>query len=141
MAGYSNFEDEEGITGINVTPLVDVMLVLLVIFMVTANYIAHQALNLELPKASTGQDPGETNLNFTLDKNSNLFVDGKPVLLKDAGRVIRNRLRERAALSALISADKSTPHGSVVRLMDLIKSSGVSNIAFNVEFDPNGLVE
>ena len=57
MAGGDLGEDD-GITGINVTPLVDVMLVLLIIFMVTANYIANQAISLQLPKAATGADPG-----------------------------------------------------------------------------------
>ena len=74
MAGGADDNDE--IVGINVTPLVDVMLVLLVIFMVTANYIAQQAITVELPKASTGEDAGTRNLAFTLDKQSQLYFRG-----------------------------------------------------------------
>ena len=137
MSANNSDNDDEGITGINVTPLVDVMLVLLVIFMVTANYIAHNAMPLDLPKAASGEDPGETNLNFTLNADSQLFLDGAEINFTDVKPLIKEKMTTPVAtggLQALISADRKTPHGSVIRLMDLIKTSGISNIAFNVEF-------
>jgi biopolymer transport protein TolR len=137
MAGGSNFgHDDEEITGINVTPLVDVMLVLLVIFMVTANYIAHQALSLELPKASTGSDAGTQNLNFIIDRDSKLYLDSQAISFEKLPYIINDALKEKKSLQALISADRSTPHGSVIKLMDIIKKSGIKEIAFNVEFSP-----
>ena len=140
MSAQSNDNDEEGITGINVTPLVDVMLVLLVIFMVTANYIAHNAMPLDLPKAASGEDPGQTNLNFTLNADSQLYLDGAEISFGDVKALIKEKMTTPATttgLQALISADRKTPHGSVIHLMDLIKTSGISNIAFNVEFAPD----
>ena len=83
--GGSQFEDDEEITGINVTPLVDVMLVLLIIFMVTANYIANQSIPLQLPKAETGEDPGGVNLNFSIDRNSQVYLDGNKISLEALG--------------------------------------------------------
>ncbi|MBF0441651.1 MAG: biopolymer transporter ExbD [Oligoflexales bacterium] len=138
MASSGNFDDENEITEINVTPLVDVMLVLLVIFMVTANYITQQAIPLELPKAATGEDPGNRNLNFTLDRNSNLFIDGEPSSFADLSKAIKKKFEKNRLLQAIISADKNTPHGSVVKLMDIIKKNGITDIAFNVEFDTAG---
>jgi biopolymer transport protein ExbD len=135
MAGNDNLDDEEGITGINVTPLVDVMLVLLVIFMVTANYMTHNALGLQLPKAASGDDPGETNLNFSLDASSELFLDGQKISFEEVQSRIRDKSKGGGEMQALISADAKTPHGEVIRLMDLIKRSGVGSIAFNVEYE------
>ena len=75
-----NFEEEE-ITGINITPLVDVMLVLLIIFMVTTSYIVHRSIVVNLPKATTGENVITTkNLAFVLDKNSILYLDGKKII-------------------------------------------------------------
>ena len=138
MSASNSDNEDDGIIGINVTPLVDVMLVLLVIFMVTANYIAHNALPLDLPKAASGEDPGQTNLNFTLNADSQLYLDGAEIAFTDVKELIKNKTTTLAAgtgLQALISADRKTPHGSVIHLMDLIKTSGISNIAFNVEFE------
>lgn len=131
----ANDVDEDGITGINVTPLVDVMLVLLIIFMVTANYISQQAITLELPKASTGENPGTVNLGFALDKKSKLYLDGEPT---DYQKVKERIDQENAAgkkLQALISADSATPHGAVIKLMDEVRKHGITDIAFNVEVD------
>ena len=67
MAGNFNMDDDDGITGINVTPLVDVMLVLLIIFMVTANYIQNDAIGLSLPKSETAKGNSEpTGVEFTI---------------------------------------------------------------------------
>lgn len=134
MAGGSTEQDEE-IVGINVTPLVDVMLVLLIIFMVTANYIANQSINMQLPKASTGADPGPTGLAFSLDKESHLFLDGKPVSFEDLTGILAARKAEGKPLSALIAADKETPHGTVVKLIDAVRKNGITDFAINVEVE------
>lgn len=138
MAGSSFDNDDGSITDINVTPLVDVMLVLLVIFMVTANYIAHQAVTLELPKSSSGETIGEKNLNFALDRSSQLYLDGKPLTFEKLGIILKEEASKGRRLQALISADKNTPHGSVIKLMDVIKKNGITNIAFNVEMAQEG---
>jgi len=138
MAGTSNYsDDDDSITGINVTPLVDIMLVLLIIFMVTSNYINSQAINLSLPKAATGEVVESTNLGFTLSKDSELFLEGKPVSFEDIAQVVAQR-RERAggqALQALIAADQGTPHGDVVKLIDAVRKSGITDFAINVEVE------
>lgn len=134
MAGFQN-NDDEGIHDINVTPFVDVMLVLLVIFMVTANYIAHQAINISLPKASTGIDLATTNLAFSLDKDSKLFLDGKPIEFSDIAGLIEGKKTANKPLQALISADKTTSHGEVIKLIDAVRKNGINDFAINVEVE------
>ena len=133
-------DDEDEITGINVTPLVDVMLVLLVIFMVTATYIAHKSIEVRLPKADTGASASSTrNLSFVLDKNARLYLDGKAFDLNNIKNHIE-KLRSSGEeenktlqLQALIAADKETPHGAVVELIDTVRKNAINDFAINVE--------
>lgn len=135
MAGGAS-TDEDEITGINVTPLVDVMLVLLIIFMVTATYIVNQSINVQLPKAETA-DTTETskNLGFVLDADSKLYLDGNPINFEDIPAAIAEAQNKAAgaAVNALISADKTTPHGMVVKLIDAVRKYGITDFAINVE--------
>ena len=93
MAGGSLDQDDSEITGINVTPLVDVMLVLLIVFMVTSTYIVQQSIQVQLPKADTGENtPKAKNLAFVIDKSGAIFLDGKSIKLEDiAARVQAER--------------------------------------------------
>ena len=136
MAGGANFgDDDEGITDINVTPLVDIMLVLLIIFMVTANYMNSQAIDLNLPKASTGESTGSSNLSFSIYAQSELFLDGEAVGYEELEALIEERQGKGESLQALIAADQATPHGDVVKLIDVIRRNGVTDFAINVETD------
>ncbi len=134
MAGGANDDDE--ITGINVTPLVDVMLVLLIIFMVTATYMVNQSIAVNLPKADTGNDTAKTkNLSFVLDAKAQLYLDGKPVSFEELGaKIDQEKAKDGAGpLNALIAADKETPHGAVVKLIDTVRKHGITDFAINVE--------
>ncbi len=132
MSGGTDNSDDE-ITGINVTPLVDVMLVLLIIFMVTATYIANQAIGVNLPKAASGEDPGAKNLAFVLDKDENLFMNGTAISFDNLAALIGEERSKKADLQALISADRETPHGAVIKLIDGIRRNGITEFAINVE--------
>lgn len=137
MAGGANFGDEEeSISDINVTPLVDIMLVLLIIFMVTANYINNQAINLNLPKAATGESPQSTNLGFTITKDSELFLDGQLVSYDQIAGIIATKKQEsQGSIQALIAADQLTPHGDVVKLIDAVRKNGIDDFAINIEVE------
>jgi biopolymer transport protein ExbD len=141
MAGGAS-GDEDEITGINVTPLVDVMLVLLIIFMVTANYIVNQSIQVNLPKADTAEttDTKTKNLAFVLDAKSQLFLDGQPISFQELGQRIADEKAKAGSqpVNALISADKDTPHGSVVKLIDTVKKAGITDFAINVEAGAGG---
>ncbi|WP_441286029.1 ExbD/TolR family protein [Sorangium sp. KYC3313] len=132
MAATSRNDDDEMISGINVTPLVDITLVLLIIFMVTAKIIVSQSLPLDLPKAAQGQ---EVQLIFGLELHANgdTLADGKKLASEDAILPIaREAQAKNPELRAVIRADTTVPHGRVIRALDLLKQAGVSKIAFGV---------
>ncbi len=132
MAVSSRNDDDDMISGINVTPLVDITLVLLIIFMVTAKIIVSQSLPLDLPKAAQGQ---EVQLIFGLELHANgdTLADGKKLAGEDAILPIaREAQAKNPELRAVIRADTTVPHGRVIRALDLLKQAGVSKIAFGV---------
>ncbi len=134
MAGTFGGGDDDVISGINVTPLVDVVLVLLVIFLMTAPVIYQSAIKVQLPKARTGEDAGKKSpLNFTVNAEGKVFWNGEElgweqlaVKLKTLGAAVTEE-------TAIISADKTTPHGTVIQLMDALRSAGLVKFALNVE--------
>ncbi len=136
MAGGSFDQDDSEITGINVTPLVDVMLVLLIVFMVTSTYIVQQSIQVQLPKADSGENTPKTkNFAFVIDRSGGIFMDGKLLSLEEIAAKIQ---AEKAADSttqfqALVAADKDTPHGLVVGLIDAVRRQGITDLAINVE--------
>ena len=138
MAGGSRFDQDEAISEINVTPLVDIMMVLLIIFMVTASYIAHKAITVKLPKAATASDTVSKNLSFALDSESSLYLDGKLITFEQIEQAIQEKKNNYPDVptekwQALISADVTTPHGAVVRLIDLVRKGGIIDFAIQVE--------
>ena len=137
MAGAaSQFDDDDSgrmITEINVTPLVDITLVLLIIFMVTTSYIVNPSIKVDLPKAATGSDQLRTTLALTLTKDGQLYLNGDPSDEAQVVRQIAADLPKNPDLQAVIAADKVVPHGSVVHIIDLVKRAGVRKFAINVD--------
>lgn len=131
MAGGAR-DDDELISDINVTPFVDIVLVLLIIFMVTATYIVSRAIPVDLPKASSGEDI-TTTLALTLTKNGDLYLDGRKVQEADVKRAIASARRGNRETRAVIAADREVAHGRVVRIIDLVRREGVSRFAINIE--------
>ena len=137
--GAGHFEDEDAgrmITDINVTPLVDIVLVLLIIFMVTTSYIVNPSIKVELPRAATGSDQVKTTLGLTLTKDGGLYLNGDKTDDGGVQRFIATELPRNPDLQAVIAADKVVPHGSVVHIIDLVKRAGIRKFAINVESGP-----
>jgi biopolymer transport protein ExbD len=132
MAASSQGDDDGMVSGINVTPFVDICLVLLIIFMVTAKWINQQSLPLDLPKAANGQDI-QMIFGVELHANGDLMVNGKKLASDDAILPLaKEELAKTPDLRAVIRADTSVQHGRVIRVLDLLKQGGVSKIAFGV---------
>lgn len=131
MAAQLN-NDDELMTAINVTPLVDVTLVLLVILMITASYVASQSIPMNLPRGATGEATATT-LTISVDSEGHTFLDAVPI--DDAS--LRARFRAAHAQSAdtqaVIAADSKTDHGQVVRVIDLLRQEQIVNFAINVQ--------
>src|SRR5580698_2494035 len=131
MAGGAQ-DSDDSITGINVTPLVDVTLVLLIIFMVTAKIIVSQSVPLDLPKAATGAEI-QTVLSIVLAANGSTQVDSAAVATDDAILSLAHDAHAKNnELRAVIKADSSVPHGRVIHVLDLLKQGHVNKIAFGV---------
>lgn len=133
MAGNLGGDDDDIIAGINVTPLVDVTLVLLIIFMVTATYIVKPSIEVELPEAATGAPTEQTTLGITLDRDGKLYLNGEEKSEDALRAYIREQKRGGKELQALIAADKDVRHGSFVRILDLVKQEGVLDFAINID--------
>jgi biopolymer transport protein ExbD len=120
------------ITGINMTPLVDIMLVLLIIFMVTAQLVvSRQALTVELPHARTGTEVPDF-FNLVIDASGAITLDGHALGDDDVLTRARAARAKNRDLRAVIAADAGVVHGRVLRLMDLLRQAGVSKIGFAV---------
>jgi biopolymer transport protein ExbD len=125
------------ITDINVTPLVDIMLVLLIIFMLTANLIAKQAIEVELPRASQSTTLNPTTLAITLTRDGALYLDGHPTTAPELRAAVQSAVAKDPKTQAIIAGDKSVSHGRVVWVLDVVKSLGVASFA--IQIDPTAL--
>lgn len=132
MAGIQD-DDDDAITGINITPLVDIVLVLLIIFMMTASYIVAPAIKVDLPRAASAEETAQTQLALVITKEGDLFLNNKKVNEDALREFIRERRAEIDNLEAIIAADGSVRHERVVRLIDLIKIEGITKFALNTQ--------
>jgi len=133
MAGGLNLDDDDGIVDINITPFVDVMLVLLVIFMVAATYIVKPSIELELPKAASGGESLDKTLSIALSVDGQLFLNGEEINRDALGIECAQLAKKNPKVQAMISADKRASHGEVVKLIDLVRLNGVLSFAINID--------
>ena len=126
------------ITDINVTPLVDIMLVLLIIFMLTAHLIARQVIEVQLPKAAQATAVSPTTLAVTLTREGRMFLNGVPTKPDALRAAIQVSVAKDAKTQVIVAGDKNVSHGRVVWVLDLVKSLGVTSFA--IQIDPAGLL-
>jgi biopolymer transport protein TolR len=133
MAGASKLDDDDGINEINVTPLVDVMLVLLVIFLVASVYIVKEAVEIELPKAATATDVVDTTMSIVMDKERKLYLNGEPIEEGALATACEKAAEKDKDTQAIIAADHAVSHGDVIRVIDLVRTHGLEKFALNVK--------
>jgi biopolymer transport protein TolR len=126
-------EDETEITGINVTPLVDIVLVLLIIFMVTANFIVRETVEADLPRAANGGQTVQGLLNVVIEKDGKVLCDGAEVNEAELTQRVSEALKKDKDTRAIINADQNLNYGRVVRIIDLIKGQGLGKLALAVQ--------
>jgi biopolymer transport protein ExbD len=126
------------ITDINVTPLVDIMLVLLIIFMLTAHLIARQVIEVQLPKAAQAAAVSPTTLAVTLTREGRMFLNGTPATPESLRAAIQSAVAKDPKTQVIVAGDKNVSHGRVVWVLDLVKSLGVTSFA--IQIDPTGLI-
>jgi biopolymer transport protein TolR len=131
MGGHNN--NRAVMSEINVTPLVDVMLVLLVIFMVTAPMM-QQGVQVNLPKADTrAMTPAEESVVVSVDKNGRVFIDKEEIPAGDLRKRLSTLFATRAKKEVFLKADAGVPYGEVVRTMADIKGAGVERLGMVTE--------
>ncbi|NQW63237.1 MAG: biopolymer transporter ExbD [Deltaproteobacteria bacterium] len=137
MAGSAGGEDEDMIAGINVTPLVDITLVLLIIFIATSSIIIKAEAGMTLPDAKTAEQSGQGLINVTVMKQGT-----DKALIYMQGQIVENQATLRRDLEAekkldkdvkvIISADQQIDYQEVSDIVDAIRKSGISNFALDV---------
>jgi len=131
--GNRKRSDRSPISQINVTPLVDVMLVLLIIFMVTAS-VGQQGITVSLPRAkSQALDVGEEIITVTIDKSLLVYVNARPVPLPELSATLKAVYAHRKSKAIFLKSDASVAYGDFVKVVSLIKESGVEQLGMITE--------
>ena len=142
MSGHEFNENEESgvISQINVTPLVDIMLVLLIIFMLVSSFVAKEVIEVDLPQASTGKDSERKTLSILISKEGDYYLSGKKYeTVLQISDELKNEKQDNSQIQVVISADRQVYHGKVVDIIDLIRQLEIYDFAINVEYDEEAL--
>jgi biopolymer transport protein ExbD len=132
MAGFDSGGDEELIAGINVTPMVDIVLVLLIIFMVTTSYIVRAQIEVDLPRAASGQSDVQTTAAIQIKADGTYALNGETMTLKQIGEWVVAEKEGNPDLRAVIAADRKVEYERVVDVIDTVKVNGVEKFALNI---------
>lgn len=135
----SSYDDDDIISGINVTPLVDIALVLLIIFIATSAIIVRAAINVDLPTAATAEDAPPEYVSVLLDNSGNLFFNGEPTTRPQLVGQLAVEVANNPEIRALIAAGRAVDYGQVMQLIDMVRAAGVAGFSLNVDPDPDAL--
>ena len=124
----SNGRTQSSLSEINITPLVDVVLVLLIIFMVTAP-VLQSGIDVAVPKTRTVKEVTEERTVITIDKSQRVFLGNDPVNINEIGAKIRQKIRDPQHQSVFVRADENVPFGAFATVMSEVKRAGVGNVS------------
>ena len=133
MAMGSSKNDDGVISDINITPMVDVILVLLVIFMVTANFLKKESININLPKVAKADANIKESTQIALTKDGKFFIEGKSISEEDLVTSMSREAKLRPNMRVTLAADENITYGSVSKLMGVLRRCGVTKIALSVK--------
>jgi len=119
---------QSSLADINVTPLVDVVLVLLIIFMVTAP-VLQSGIEVEVPHTKTVKEITEERLVITIDREQRVFLNNQPININQIGAQLHKRIRDPQGQSIFIRADEDVPFGAFATVMDAVKQAGITNVS------------
>ncbi len=135
-------DDDAIVAEINMTPLIDIMLVLLIIFMVTSTAALESGLDIELPKTQiTNEKKQDEILIITLDKSGKVALQGKYVAEADLAQTMTAKLAELKTESVILEGDTQAFLGKAVEIMDIAKSAGAKNFSIAAEEDASKRVK
>ena len=119
---------QSSLSEINITPLVDVVLVLLVMFMVTAP-VLQSGIDVAVPKTKTVKEITEERLVISIDKQQRVYLGNDPININDIPQKLREKVRDPRGQSIFLRADENVPFGAFATVMDAVKASGFSNVS------------
>ncbi|MBI5243318.1 MAG: biopolymer transporter ExbD [Elusimicrobia bacterium] len=125
--------EESAITGINVTPLVDIILVVLIIFMATAPLIHNRAIKVDLPKAAQHEKTSTEALSIVFNSRREITLAGRSVSPGELDRTLRSLSAASPDIHVSLRADKSIPYGEIIGLLDVVRGAGVRKIGLEVK--------
>ena len=123
-----NGRTQVALADVNVTPLVDVVLVLLIIFMVTAP-VLQSGIEVAVPKTRTVKEITEERMVISIDKQQRVFLGNDAININEIGSALRKKVRDPQHQSIFLRADEDVPFGAFATVMDAVKSSGISNVS------------
>ena len=129
----STASEDGAITGINVTPLVDIILVVLIIFMATAPLIHNRAMKVDLPKAAQHERAATEALQVVYNAQREISLSGKRVTEEQLGAELKAMVSRSADLRVALRADRNLPYGEIVQLLDVVRGAGVHKIGLEVK--------
>jgi biopolymer transport protein ExbD len=132
MGAQLNNDDSE-IGSINITPLVDIILVLLIIFMVTANFIKKDSININLPVVGASDPNIARSVQIAITKDGKFHLEGMAAHEKEIIAFLSREVKIRPNMRVTLSADEKLPYGTIARMMGVIRKSGVNRIALSVK--------
>lgn len=125
--------DNEEIDSINITPMVDVILVLLVIFMVTANFLKKESINISLPKVQKADPNVSKSVQIALTKDGKILLEGTATTEEKLIATLERDVKIRPNMRVTLSADEKLSYGTIMKLMGLIRKAGVEKVALSVK--------
>ena len=117
---------------INVTPFVDVVLVLLIIFMITAP-VLQSGIEVSVPKTKTVKEITEERLVITIDRGQRVYLGNEPVNIHQIGAKLREKVRDPESQAVFLRADENVPFGAFATVMDAVKQAGITNVSIVTE--------
>ena len=129
---------QTSLSDINITPLVDVVLVLLIIFMVTAP-VLQSGIEVSVPHTRTVKEITEERLVISIDKQQRVFLGNNPININQIASQLRQRIRDPRNQSIFIRADEDVPFGAFATVMDAVKQAGITNVSIVTQpLQPHG---
>ncbi|MCP4650733.1 MAG: biopolymer transporter ExbD [PVC group bacterium] len=128
MRFRKHLEIEKGQKEINITPLVDMVFLLLIFFMLTSSFIVMPGIKINLPKAVTSEVIKDKNITITVNNKNVIYLEDKPITLKELADYLEGLIKTKQEKPLLIKADKDTQLGTVVRVWDICRKVGISQI-------------
>jgi biopolymer transport protein ExbD len=129
----STHDPDEPITQINVVPLVDIMLVLLIIFMLTASFIATPSVPVHLPKSYSTDPSLPRSISIVLNTKDEIFYQGKKTEKTNLSTQLKESAITNPELRVVLSADGSVDYQKVMEVLDMVRQAGVSQVALGAE--------